>query len=233
VRGDDFQMKIDRVKRDVAVASLAGQTPRKIRDFCRTFHWHIFSEESIAHFFGKDITTELRKARLIKPSPEIPGRFVLSALGFRWSNVLFLPRFDRAKADRMVADMLARAAQINSDPDLVYWVDELHAFGSYATDTDDLGDIDLIIHWGRRPVPARFEDVNEWIRERARLAGKDDYKFSNWARTEVWRRLRARNPYLSFYGPEQREQLKKKKCDVIKCIYSRADKKRAPVSRGP
>jgi hypothetical protein len=213
-------MKVDLTK------LIAGQSPRKMRDFCRTFHSHIFTSESIAHFFGKDITADLRKARLIKPSTELRGRFTLAAKGARWSNVLFLPRFKRLKADRMVADMLARARSINSNSSLLYWVDEIHAFGGYVKTPmpSDLGDIDLIIYWKRKPVPRWYEDYREWCRERARRAGKDDFHFYDYGLTEVRRLLRARNAYLSFHDPEQRKHLKKDA--VINLIYSRRKPRR-------
>ena len=196
-------MKINRNK------LIAGQTADKIRAFCRQAYFPSFSAEFVAHFFGKDITTELRKARLIKPSTETKGAYMLAAEGTRWVQALFLPRISRPKAERMVTDMLARAELINSDPDLVYSVHEIHAFGSYVTRATDLGDVDLIIHWGRRPLPAGFDDYSDWVRERAYRAGKDGFYVYDYAMDEVRQRLRARNPYLSFHDQRQHEKLRK------------------------
>ncbi len=196
---------------------IAGQTARKMRDFCRTFQHVLISPEGIGYFFGKDITAELRKARIIITSPELSEYFVLAAEGQRWANLLLLPRLGRVKAEQMVFDLLARATAINSNPNFLYWTDEIHAFGSYLTDLPTVGDIDLIIHFKRRPVPPAFEDYKEWRCDHAERAGKDDFKFFDYGLTEVRQQLRARNPYLSFHKPEQHKQLR----GADKLIYTR------------
>lgn len=55
----------------------------------------------------------------------------------------FAPRINRAKADKVVAALIERANAINARTDLAYHVVLIHVFGSYLTDTDDLGDVDI------------------------------------------------------------------------------------------
>jgi predicted nucleotidyltransferase len=47
---------------------------------------------------------------------------------------------------------LRRAEIGNARDDLLHWVTEVRVFGSYLTDSDDLGDLDLAINLERRPV---------------------------------------------------------------------------------
>jgi hypothetical protein len=47
----------------------------------------------------------------------------------------FVPRMDRAKAEKLLNGALERVAAINARTDLVHWVNEVRVFGSYLTDT--------------------------------------------------------------------------------------------------
>jgi hypothetical protein len=199
---------------------IAGQSPRVLREFCQVFYYNLFSRESVSGFFGKDITTRLRKARIIKPSSEVSGYYVLAAFGSRLGQHSFKPRIRRATAERLVAAMLVRAEAINADPDLLYWIDAIHAFGSFIKDTPDLGDVDLIVDWARRPLPEGMRGYSDWCRARAEACGKDDYRYGDWGLIEVCRRLQAKSSYLSLKGPEQHEKLRKS--DPVKIIYSRS-----------
>lgn len=198
---------------------IAGQSPRKLREFCRGCYYNLFGRAAVSGFFGKDITSRLLKARIIKPSTEVDGYFVLAALGSRLANHSFKPRIKRATAERLVAAMLVRAETINADPDLLCWVHAIYAFGSFIKDTPDLGDVDLIVDLARRPLPEGMRDYSEWCRARATICGKDDYAFFDWGATEVRRRLKAKSGYLALVGPEQHKQLRK--ADPVKMIYMR------------
>lgn len=54
-------------------------------------------------------------------------------------------RFDRARADKEVSALIDRANEINRRDELVFFVSKISAFGSYIADSDDLGDIDLVV----------------------------------------------------------------------------------------
>jgi hypothetical protein len=57
----------------------------------------------------------------------------------------FIPRINRAKADRLVAELLQRATDVNRRGELTHHIASIHVFGSYLTDSDSLGDIDIDI----------------------------------------------------------------------------------------
>jgi hypothetical protein len=60
----------------------------------------------------------------------------------------FVPRINRAKAEKLLADFLQCVEEVNAHPDLLQWVTEVRVFGSYLTDSDDLAEIDLAIKSG-------------------------------------------------------------------------------------
>ena len=73
--------------------------------------------------------------------------------------VRFVPRINRAKAETLLADFLQCVEEVNAHPDLLHWVTEVRVFGSYLTNSDDLGEIDLAIKKERRPGSGSFRDV--------------------------------------------------------------------------
>jgi hypothetical protein len=56
-----------------------------------------------------------------------------------------VPRVSRVAAGALLQEVLERVARINSDGKLLHYITEVRVFGSYLTDSDDLGDIDLAI----------------------------------------------------------------------------------------
>ena len=60
-------------------------------------------------------------------------------------------RLNRAKADKLLTDFLRSVEEVNAHPGLLHWVTEVRVFGSYLTNSDDLGDIDIVIKKESRP----------------------------------------------------------------------------------
>ena len=71
----------------------------------------------------------------------------------------FVARLNRAKAEKLLADFLQCVEEVNAHPDLLHWVTEVRVFGSYLTNSDDLGEIDLVIKKERRPASRSFTDA--------------------------------------------------------------------------
>jgi predicted nucleotidyltransferase len=85
----------------------------------------------------------------------------------------FVPRVNRAKTEKLLKGVLERVAEINARADLLHRVTEVRVFGSYLTDPDDLGDLDLAIKLERRPVKKTGSYAwTEACLEMARQSGK-------------------------------------------------------------
>ena len=89
---------------------------------------------------------------------------------------------------------------------MVYYIHKITAFGSYLTDSDDLGDIDLIVGLGIRR-PGENADESHY---RADNSGKRlDWSASlGYGEREVMQLLRARKARLSFGSPSLLDTLK-------------------------
>ncbi|WP_024518121.1 hypothetical protein [Bradyrhizobium sp. Tv2a-2] len=123
------------------------------------------------------------------------AKYQTSVNGQRLAAANLTPRFDRAKADKEVAALIARANEINRRDELVFFIHKITAFGSYLTDGNDLGDIDLVVE----VAPRREQHIDE-AHYRADNSGKTLGFMArlNYGDSEVLRLLRARKSRLSF-----------------------------------
>ena len=108
-------MKIDKTK------IIDGIRLIKVRDLMRSLEQLHVTRGSIERRVGKDITDALLKEGLIALSDH-EGYHVRTEAGTRLANTRFIKRFDRTKADTLVADLIRRAHAINANDDLLYRV---------------------------------------------------------------------------------------------------------------
>jgi predicted nucleotidyltransferase len=151
--------------------------------------------ESLPQAKAKVLLGGLQSAGLIAPyetarrgkwyEPTMAGRaFTMASLG---------PRIKRATAERNVKTFLERVAAVNADEGLLYCVDEVVVFGSYLSDVETLGDIDLAFSYSQREAAV---DWSVRANLRVQLALSHGRRFSNiveqvyWPETEFRRRLR-------------------------------------------
>jgi hypothetical protein len=122
-------------------------------------------------------------------------KYQASEKGVRLASTNLTKRFDRDKADSEVAAVITRANEINRRDELVFFVHKITVFGSYLTDSNDLGDIDLVVELARR----RKHDVEE-SHYRADNSGKTLHFIKRlfYAENEVLQLLRARRARLSL-----------------------------------
>lgn len=99
----------------------------------------------------------------------------------------------RATAERLVSEFLQRVEQVNNDPDLLFWVNEVVVFGSCLTNSPTLGDVDLAVMYARRIGPALWTAGS---RQRVAIARANGRYFSGiieriaWPQREIELRLR-------------------------------------------
>lgn len=86
-------------------------------------------------------------AGYLKVNGEHDGQtvFQVTGLAFRLAASPTTNRFDRRTADRLVAELLDRVRTLNADAHNPVCAARVRAFGSYITEEDTLGDIDLVV----------------------------------------------------------------------------------------
>jgi hypothetical protein len=136
--------------------------------------------------------------------PALQIRYALGEYGTRFTLARMLKRIDRVKVDSIVAKLLKRVTQINANPELCYFVNEIRLFGSAITsDAESFGDVDIAYDLGRRKRPLEYKDWHDWAHKRWELAGRSNLNFMQqlyYAEHEVLRLLKGRDLYLSIHS---------------------------------
>jgi hypothetical protein len=120
------------------------------------------------------------------------------------ANATAAAPISRAQADRLQKDFLVRVQNLNSDKSQLYRAGKVVIFGSYLTNQETVGDIDIAIRLDRRP-----EFLERWpevVLARAEAAEKRGRRFRGfldrlaWAETETKRYLRGGVRSLSLHN---------------------------------
>lgn len=109
----------------------------------------------------------------------------------------------RATADRLVRELLERVRGINANPRYLFWVDKVLAFGSYLTDAEVLGDVDVAVELTPRIEDKKqhFEMSRQYAKD-AELAGR---RFPHlidrlaWPQNELLQIIKKKSGYLSIH----------------------------------
>lgn len=121
------------------------------------------------------------------------------------------PPIKREKATRLLNELIERARAINKDSELLYFVESLKVFGSYLSDHDILGDLDVGFKLARKHDGETYMQLNMARIRQAKINGR---RFNNyveeifWSRTEVIRMLKAKQKGLSLHDEDEDEVLK-------------------------
>src|SRR6516162_8977430 len=142
--------------------TIGGAPLIKVRDLLRYMgagrggSGRVMTRKGIADRVGFDIACELVRDGLLAVCKDRQDRepwYEGTNAAVRLANALMIKRITRGKADHYVAELLQRADDINANPDLLYRVKRITAFGSYISDAADLGDIDIAVELENK-VPA-------------------------------------------------------------------------------
>jgi predicted nucleotidyltransferase len=195
-----------------------GKVPRELRGmFRRDWEWPNHHREIYGIRFKKmpsfaaparELVKALLKEGLIEKHKrggdgDLVYRCTMNGQALRMTN--FVPRINRAKAETILKGALVRVAEINRNAALLYWVTEVRVFGSYLTDTDDLGDLDLAIKLEQH----EFDKSEDWEDARKKLVEESGKHFGTWhdmldyPELQVRRIIKNRSPYISLHNTSE------------------------------
>src|SRR6476659_2742496 len=109
--------------------------------------------------------------------------------------------------------MLTRARNINDSAGLLCRISKITVFGSFVTEAEDLGDIDVAVEIERRQVEG-MRGIDAAV-ARAKASGRqlDHSQMLDYPKREVLRLLKNRNRYIQFCSPTVLED-----CDTPKRV---------------
>lgn len=116
------------------------------------------------------------------------------------------PPISRQKATHLLDELIKRAVSINEDAELGYCVESIKVFGSYLSEKEILGDLDVAVKISPKYVGEKFTEVNQSRIDMAILEGRQFRSFIDelfWPSREVWLMLKARKRGLSLIDEER------------------------------
>lgn len=137
---------------------------------------------------GEAMTKALLAEGLLQPHDDGSYKFSDAAIGLVCSHAT--KRFERTKGKQLLNELKQRARAINQNRDWPVYVSEMRVFGSYLTDSNDLGDIDIAINTGHRKPPPGLDWGDWW-------ESKQPHRDA-WPDSEMRKYLKARNPRLAI-----------------------------------
>jgi hypothetical protein len=138
--------------------------------------------------------------------------------GRRFGIATATPPISRQKANQLLLELIERAKAINTNSELVYYVERLKVFGSYLSDKDTMGDLDIGFKLSRRHKAGIFTKHNQQRIYMAKANGRRFINFTDeleWPRREVILLLKARKRGLSLHDEERDEVFKITKTKLI------------------
>ncbi|HET6556977.1 MAG TPA: hypothetical protein VFG54_06650 [Prolixibacteraceae bacterium] len=118
------------------------------------------------------------------------------------------PPLSREKATQLLNELIDRAKAINANEELVFIVESLKVFGSYLTDKEVLGDLDIGFKLRRRYDDDEFKQRSEQRSDLARENGRQFKSWTGelfWSETEVLLMLKNKQRGLSLHNEDSDE----------------------------
>lgn len=174
------------------VAGLPAAQARQLMREVRVRHPEGMPVTWIAKALSTDVDEATNVVKLLEadgfvvPSPE---GWTTTIQGNALANVRFTKPSPRAKAQVHLDGLLARAAEVNANEQLLHDVTRIVLFGSFLDPAiDPVGDVDLVVtltrrHLGREVMEEKTRQFNELMDHRS--TGILDYLFypENWVKT--------------------------------------------------
>lgn len=163
------------------------------------------------------VTAQLRSEGYLRVD-ESPGFVCLTSKGLALSSATLRP-ISRATATKHLAELLRRIPNINADPMHAFTVNAVMVFGSFLSEKQKLGDLDVAAHLeAKKLADDEYRQRLDGLLDRAWLEGRTPsnvVESSCWPRLEVLRDLRRGLRQLrlhEFYGLEKLGDLE---CSVV------------------
>jgi predicted nucleotidyltransferase len=129
----------------------------------------------------------------LRVDDRIPGYFCLTSKGLALSSAT-LRAISRATAAKHLSELLRRVPEICGDPLHAYTVNAVMVFGSFLSEKQKLGDIDVAVHLEvKRSTEDEYRRRLDGLLARAWLEGRTPSNVvdaSCWPRLDVFRDLR-------------------------------------------
>jgi predicted nucleotidyltransferase len=193
-------------------AKLAGVPLIEIRNFLRRHKFNPLRVEYAQDFFriqckrAAALITVLEREGYLEKERKTPYAqyWVLTDAGSRLTTASATRPMSRHTAKQKLAELIARAEQVNRNESFAFVVQKIAVFGSYLSDSQVMSDVDVVL--SLRP---RLGDQDAQQRLEAERINGSGRRFANytqqifWPQEEVKHFLRARSRAYHFVDDSQ------------------------------
>ena len=116
-------------------------------------------------------------------------------------------RMKRSTAERLLRELTGRVESIQDDDSLAYRVSDLVLFGSYLSDREDLGDLDVAVNIVRRFEGDEQLCIEEERREVTCPKSADFVLRLFWPNEEIYRMIRNRSAWIQLTSIERDQEV--------------------------
>lgn len=193
------------IKRSQTIAGVSLVDIRRFFLNVRKYHREDFNAAALTEEMALDadasrtVLQELERQGFIEPiSEKHKPEWKLTDKGIGLSRASAAGKVRRATAARALNDVLARVAEINSRPNALDDIAAVVVFGSFLTDSEAVGDLDLAVK-----LRDRYPRDNEWSKRVLTYAANSGRSFSNmveeasWHQNEIYQLIKARKRAIS------------------------------------
>jgi len=175
-------------------SKLYGLPARSVRDFLRhiglaTFDEpHLRSRLKLTVANSRNLLASMLEDDLIDRALPIGGTpmYGLTVKGGQLASASFAPQISRAVGERLLAGVIARAADTKAQGSFAFRVVKVALFGSMLVDAPLVSDVDLAVDL-KSPYEGKHWD--EIHRQRVEVAEQDGKVFRTQLRSIVWPRM--------------------------------------------
>lgn len=190
--------------------NIGGYPAKQVRSLLRRLSrefWTVNTAAQVLNVPGRTarrFVYALRRLGYVEVVPrQPPGTWRNTMAGNALANASAAAPISRAHAGRVLNAFLTRVGIVNDDKTSLYRVGKVVVFGSYISNQDRVGDIDLAIRLDRRPeFASRWPEASLASAESAESRGRRFRRFLErlaWPETEVKRYLRGGVRSLSLH----------------------------------
>jgi len=138
--------------------------------------------------------------------------------GSRFGVATGNPPISREKAAQLLNELIERAKQVNANKELVYFVEIIKVFGSYLTDKEILGDLDVAIKLTRKYEGDQFKNENHKRADFAKASGRVFSSYLEeicWPQREIMLLLKTKKKGLSLHDEDEDEIVKRTTTKIV------------------
>jgi hypothetical protein len=188
-------IQIDSRSRIEGVSALALRNLLRRLGGDRSFTPKWFEAKGYGRKQSSNIVHGLIAMGYIKEAPDRAGTmwYQLTDLGHRFVAGSAAQRIHRSTAEKALAELMQRVAEVNASPDFIKRVGEVVVYGSYLSSKERLGDLDIAIstHW--KSLTGSSAEFHNTLQEHFRKSGRQSQGLLDYYWPELQIRLYLKN----------------------------------------